>query len=181
MKPKVNINTQTIIKKGCERPKKWNRKEYSIIYKNKTFNCYLNTRDLVLFLNSDKNELLMSIRQCKKNKLCCKVSYGKWLVFSEQKQKPIYVYLPTELQIDHILPFSYIRLNMKNCRLSNKYYNFISNLRIMLGEENRRKSNYICLTKEECEEQIDICNQMKKKFNDKHLCDEIEKLKIENN
>ena len=193
-KPKINKNTQTITKYGCERPKQWSKieKQISIQYKNQegvvltysngkdsepwtqlNLTCLFNTRNLVLF-NSSLIEPKIEVKNCKNGKkdaTCCKVLSGKWKVFDGEKE--IMETEPKNIQIDHILPFNYIRLNMKDCKLANKYYNFLDNLEPMLASENNKKKDELCSTNEECWKQRRICQEMSNYFKDEKLCEEI--------
>ena len=193
-KPKINKNTQTITKYGCERPKQWSKieKQISIQYKNQegvvltysngkdsepwtqlNLTCLFNTRNLVLF-NSSLIEPKIEVKNCKNSKkeaTCCKVLSGQWKVFDGEKD--IIETEPKNIQIDHILPFNYIRLNMKDCKLANKYYNFLDNLEPMLASENNKKKDELCSTDAECWKQRRICKEMSNYFKDDKLCEEI--------
>lgn len=194
VKPKVNQNTPIIKKYGCERPKTWGNIKDEILIKKQNVNninlinnkdlenndklsvripCVFNVRNYILFHSSlvqpkiEINNVLIR----NKDKLLCKVVSGKWRVFEGQK------YIEEDdvkkIQIDHILPFSYIRLNMKDCKLTSKYYNFLLNLEPMFGSENQKKKDFICSNEEECWKQLKVCNNMSVYFNDIHLCDNL--------
>lgn len=193
-KPKVNKNTQTITKYGCERPNQWSKveKQISIQYKNQegikmsysngedsepwlqiNLSCIFNTRNLMLF-NTSLIEPKIDVKNCKNGKkdaTCCKVISGQWKVFDGEKD--VIETDPKNIQIDHILPFNYIRLNMKDCKMAGKYYNFIENLAPMLSSENNKKKDELCSTDEECWKQRRICQEMSNYFKDEKLCEEI--------
>ena len=191
-KPKINKNTQIRIEYGCKRPQ-WGKQEKTItmMYKNikgidlehyspdsklTLIDCVFSTRHLVLF-NTSIDEPQIEVKQYRNNhnnQLCCKVISGQWEVFDGKKN--VIITNPNDLQIDHILPFSYIRLNMKDCKLTNKYYNYLPNLKPELASANLKKGNNICQTKEECDKQRQICKSMAEEFEDDKLCEEIEAL-----
>ncbi len=195
VKPKVNQNTPIIKKYGCERPKSWGNiskdilissKNANNIFLNKNHNsekededilltipCVFSTRNYILF-NTSLIEPKVEVKNTiigKKEKLLCKIISGKWRVFDGEKY--IEETEPKNIQIDHILPFAYIRLNMKDCKLTSKYYNFLENLEPMFGSENQKKKDIICSNEEECWKQIKICNSISNYFDDKHLCDNL--------
>ena len=189
-KPKINKNTQVRVEYGCRRTK-WGTQTKTITAKYKNLagivvenytpedkitlkNCIFSTRHWVLF-NTSIDEPQIEVKQCKnhqKKRTCCKVLSGRWKVFDGKKN--VLITNPAHLQIDHILPFSYIRLNMKDCKLTNKYYNYLPNLKPELASVNLKKSNNICQTAEECEMQTQICKAMAEEFEDKRLCEEID-------
>ena len=193
-KPQVNKNTKIRIEYGCKRPQ-WSKqtKTITIKYKNIqgiTINdykpddelileeCIFSTRHSVLF-NASATEPQIEVKKCKHNKqeaICCKVLSGQWKIFDGEKNTIITD--PKQIQIDHILPFSYIRLNMKDCRLTNKYYNYLPNLRPELANINLKKSNNLCTTNQECEEQKQICKAMAQQFDDEPLCEELNKITL---
>ena len=206
-RPKVNQNTQTRIEYGCKRPKQWKmtKKVYPVYFEDKknnkikvlNFNCNISTRDEILislnasddtnieynffFKDQKTNKWKYDNEFLKKtNRKKCKVVKGQWIVENEAGDD-IVVDDPKLLQIDHILPFSYIRLNMKDCSKITEYYNFTENLEPVLAEVNKKKSDIICETKEMCERQKAICQKMSEHFEDEHLCDEINKIKLEEN
>ena len=177
-KPQINKNTQTRVEYGCKRPD-WGTYEYFTPYDGKIISCYFNTRNVVLYNNS-KVVPQIDIKQCKKgnqDKLCCKVVSGEWEL--KNNDKNIVVNNPKQIQIDHILPYSYLRLNMKDCKMRHKYFNYLPNLTPELADVNLKKSDYLCLTFDECKKQKDICEAMSIEFNDEHLCDELNKIDLE--
>ena len=199
-KPKINKHTQKRIEYGCKRPKQWKstKEIYPIYFENKAegefvnvlnFYCNVNTRDKILinsnvsddvdieynffFKDNKTNKLHYDRRFLRKsNKRRCKMTKGKWIVKDENNEDLI-VEDPKLLQIDHILPFSYIRLNMKDCRKAVEYYNFMDNLEPVLAEVNNKKNNIICKTYELCERQKEICRKMAEHFQDENLCEDI--------
>ena len=191
-KPTVNQNTQIRIEYGCKRPN-WDKNKKTITlpvsniiglelnnYKPTDLitieNCLFSTRHLVLF-NTSRIDPTIELKMCKsqkQNRICCKVVKGEWNVFNGETyviEKDV-----KNLQIDHILPFSYIRLNMKDCALASKYYNYLPNLSTELANTNLQKSNKLCTTKPECIKQREICYKMAREFNDIHLCESLENL-----
>ena len=177
-KPEINANTQIRTEYGCKRPN-WDWKEYTVFFNDEQIKCYMNTRNFLLYKSSLSAPILQT-KKCYKNKqerICCKVVAGEWKVF-DGNQEIIEIDVGN-LQIDHVLPFSYIRLNMKNCKLAGKYFNFIDNLAVMYGAENLKKKDNLCETREECEKQKKICNKIAENFADKNLCDELNKIDIE--
>ena len=188
-KPTINQNTQIRVEYGCKRPQwGWQERTITLKYRNvkgividdygednelTLKNCIFSTRHWILFKTAIA-EPQIEVKQCKRNKterMCCKVLSGKWKVFDGEKN--VLITNPTHLQIDHILPFSYIRLNMKDCKLTNKYYNYLPNLKPELASVNLKKSNNICQTAEECEMQTQICKAMAEEFDDDGLCEDL--------
>jgi len=173
-RPKINQNTQTRIEYGCKRPH-WSSVSLTISddeNPTKEVECFFSTRHLILLIHSiDKAEY--EIVNCKKNKKCCKITSGQWKVFDGEKE--IIETNPANLQIDHILPFSYIRLNMKNCKKASLYYNYLDNLKPELSKVNNKKSNILCEEAEQCEKQKEICHKMAQEFDDEKLCEELDK------
>lgn len=190
-KPKVNHNTQIRVEYGCKRPRQWGNVEKVITLSENTgrstidnsediekisIYCLFTTRHFVLF-NTSFIEPAIEIKQCKKGKAdrtCCKVVAGEWLVHDGKEN--VIETNPANLQIDHILPFSYIRLNMNDCKKINLYYNYLPNLTPELSKVNNKKSDVLCETKEICEKQKQICHQMANEFDDEKMCDELDKI-----
>ena len=191
-KPKINKNTPKRVEYGCKRPKWGNITEnvklkYANVkgiivdgYNNDDLleieGCIFSTRHFVLF-NTSKEEPVIEVKNCN-NKNCCYVLKGAWEVFNGEEN--VVIEDPKELQIDHVLPFSYIRLNMKDCKRTNDYYNYLGNLKPELAAVNFKKSNKICETENECDIQKSICQSMAEEFEDKNLCEEINKIQFEN-
>lgn len=160
--PQINKNTPDIT--GCKRPKLWGMMtngDYDMI-----------VMDYILQKTSKKSVVLFKNKKHGRN--IAIVVAGEWKV-KDLDGKEIIVKDPKKLHIDHILPWKYLSLNMKNCKPQtiNKYYNYIDNLTPELAEVNKKKSDLLCETKEQCERQIKICDKIAKDFDDKNLCENI--------
>ena len=177
IKPKINQNTQQRIEYGCKRPKGWGNNTIEIEYNGEKRQCIINTRELVL-LNTSIQDVSMELKECKENKLFCKVIGGGWLV-NKINGEAVIENDKSKLQIDHILPFSYIRLNMSDCRQARRIYNFIGNLSVELADVNHKKSDALCENNDVCEKQKQICKTISLTFNDKKLCEELNKLNVD--
>ena len=139
--------------------------------------CIFSMKDMILFEKS-RLETKIGLTECYKNKekrLCCKVINGEWEVFDGVEN--VVVNTPDELQIGHILPYSYISRNMKNCNRTLLYYNYMPNLTIEFSDGSK-KNNDVCGNKETCDKQRQICKQMSHRLMDKMLCDRLEKLAL---
>ena len=179
-KPQINNNTPTRIEYGCQRPD-WGTYEYFTPYNNEIIKCYFNTRNVVLY-NTSKVQPKIDVKPCKKNKqqkMCCKVLSGEWHL--KNGDDVVIITEPKKIQIDHILPYSYLRLNMKDCKLRHKYFNYLQNLTPELADVNLKKSNYLCQSTDECKKQKEICEAISIEFNDEHLCDDINKINPDKN
>lgn len=177
-KPQVNKNTQIVVSYGCKRPT-WTSKKYQVVVEGQAMICYMNTRNHLLYETSivaPQIEVKTSTNKKGKTKTRCKVLSGQWKVFDGTND--IIETDPAKLQIDHILPFSYIRLNMKDCKLAKKYFNYVDNLAVAYGAVNLKKSDNLCENQQECEQQKTICRKMSIEFDDEKLCEELENKEI---
>ena len=122
---------------------------------------------------------------------CQRPDWGTYEYFTPYNNEIIKCYFNTrnvvlyntskKIQIDHILPYSYLRLNMKDCKLRHKYFNYLQNLTPELADVNLKKSNYLCQSTDECKKQKEICEAISIEFNDEHLCDDINKINPDKN
>ena len=100
----------------------------------------------------------------------CRVKTGTWHV--KASQGILTTHDKNQLQIDHILPFSYFARRI-DCAQVDDYYNFEDNLQIVEANYNQHKSNKICENKKDCAMQKEACEKMAKAFNNEHLCDDL--------
>ncbi|MBR1429019.1 MAG: hypothetical protein IJ590_02060 [Rickettsiales bacterium] len=134
--------------------------------------CYFNTKDWVLFDSSlvEPKLNILPYKERDDGSYKCKVVGGRWNVFDDRNGKYVIENNVQNIQVDHILPFSYIALNMKDCKRAGEYYNYLENIVPVLREEEQEEDDYLCRTDEECWLQTKICRNMADHFNDDVLC-----------
>ena len=145
------------LKEKCKRP------NWQVVY-NSELDCNMYYNHFILYETSEMKPEIV-----KKNGYC-KVISGSWFVKTYSGK--VFIYLAKDLNIDHILPYHYI-VKQVGCKKANKYYNVRYNLEPLEAGYNKSKSDLVCLDKEECEKQKNICKQMEKDFGDNLHCDNL--------
>ena len=134
--------------------------------------CYFKTKDWVLFDKSiiEPKVKIAPYKERDDSSYRCSVIGGRWIIINDKNGKYVMEEDVRKIQVDHILPFSYIALNMENCNRTGEYYNYLENITLVLRDENEDEDDYLCRTDEECWQQTKICRNMADYFDDDVLC-----------
>lgn len=134
--------------------------------------CYFKTKDWVLFDTSliEPKVVILPYKERDDGSYKCSVVGGRWKVFDDASGQYVFESDVRKIQVDHILPFSYIALNMKDCKRAGEYYNYLENIVPVIREHGEPEDDYLCRTSEECWLQTKICRKMADHFNDDVLC-----------
>lgn len=149
--------------KKAQAQEKCKRPNWKIIY-NKELDCKMRFNHFILYKTSiEKPEI-------EKNKGFCLVKQGSWFVDSLVGK--IMVYHPQDINIDHVLPYSYI-VKQVGCSQARQFFNWRYNLKITEALYNKTKSDKICENKDICKQQKRICKAMEEEFKIKLNCDKL--------
>ena len=134
--------------------------------------CYFKTKDWILFDTSliEPKVVILPYKERDDGSYKCSVVGGRWKVFDDASGQYVLESDVRKIQVDHILPFSYIALNMKDCKRAGEYYNYLENIVPVLRESDQPEDDYLCRTSEECWLQTKICRKMADYFDDDVLC-----------
>ncbi len=134
--------------------------------------CYFKTKDWILFDTSlvEPHLTIEPYKERDDGSYKCSVTGGKWKVWDDKIQQYVIEKDVRKMQVDHILPFSYIALNMKDCSRAGEYYNYLENVVPVIREHGEEEDGYLCRTDEECWLQTKICRNMANRFDDDVLC-----------
>ena len=144
-------------KEKCKRP------NWQVVY-NLKLNCIMYYNHFILFETS-----IIKPEIVRKNGYC-KVISGSWHVKTYGGK--VFIYTAKDLHIDHILPHHYI-VKQVGCEKANKYFNVRYNLEPLEAGKKKKKSDLVCLDKEECEKQKNICKKMEQDFGENLHCDNL--------
>ena len=114
--------------------------------------CEMNIRNFLLYRYGKDVKI-------EKKGFVCKVVSGKWWVYSDDRLNRIIETDISKLQIDHIVPWSYIK---KHIAIEDfeEVYNSIANLRVISSRFNTKKSNRICSNTTMCNWQLEHCEDL---------------------
>ena len=115
--------------------------------------CEMNIRNLLLYLYGENVKV-------EKKGFICKVISGKWFIVSNSNVNSIIETDIKKIQIDHIVPWSYLKKHVE-IEDFEEVYNIIANLDLSLNTYNASKSNKICYTKAICDHQRSACIKTK--------------------
>ena len=119
----------------------------------KEYDCYMNTRTYLL----RKNAITVEV---KKSGSFCKIKKGLWMVLNDDKFNYKKTDNVKEIEIDHIIPWSYLKKHIQQEDYST-VFNLTLNLIPVSKKYNRNKSDKICHNELICKKQQDVCELLK--------------------
>lgn len=142
------FSANSYAKEACKRPR------WKIVY-NENLKCKMYYNHYILYNTSNRKP------EIERKNGFCKVIKGHWKVKSYSGD--VSVYYASDLNIDHILPYSYI-VKQVGCKEAKKYFNLKYNLEPLEANYNKSKKDNVCHNKEYCLKQKLICLKIEEEF-----------------
>lgn len=145
----------------CLASKKSNKRPSWGMIKIEQLGCLMNVRNYILLANGSDIEL-------KKEKGICKVVSGSWEVLDGDNGEYILITDPKDIEIDHIVPWSYLKRNV-NKKDYNFVFNMLVNLKPVSKRYNRNKKDKVCDTEQLCNTQQYHCELIKTELDKQNI------------
>lgn len=139
----------------CKRPH-W---KYKYVEKER---CMMDIRNYMLYVNSYIPATIEYVYHKNIKIPVCVITGGLWKIVT--KNGVVNKINKSDIHIDHVIPYKWLKNQLKDCDKARFVYNYEPNLQLKLADENQQKKDKTCYNKYTCQLQKQICLKMNEDF-----------------